>query len=94
MLQAVPHGRDDSSHDGVGVIGQAVVNPLALLSRANEACPAQVGEMSRHLRLRQAQALVDVADAGLAGSEQRKDAQACAFAERPEDALEVGDRRR
>ena len=85
VAKGVGDGVPDGADDGIGGVDEPVVHPQAVAARVDEARAAQVGQMPRRLWLGNAQALVDVADADLAGEQQAEDAQPCRIAERLEE---------
>ena len=72
---------------GSASVRQAIVDPQALAARVDQPGLAQIGQVPRRLRLRNLQALVDVADADLAGQQQPEDAQPGRVGERLEQAF-------
>jgi hypothetical protein len=93
VAQAVDHGRHDRLQHAVVRLGQLVVDPQASLAIAHESHLPQVGQVARGLRLRDAERLVDVADADLAARQQREDAEARLVGEGLEDLLHRGQMR-
>ena len=63
VREHVTHRVHDSSEHRVGQLLQAVVNPETIPPRLYQPGPSQVREMAGCLRLRNVEALVDVADA-------------------------------
>lgn len=82
VAKGVGYGVPDGADDGIRSVDETVVHPQAVSPCVDEARAAQVRQMARRLRLGNAQALVDVADADLAGEQQAEDAQPCRIAER------------
>src|SRR3990170_2644902 len=76
MADGMAHRIDERLHHGVAHPREAIVHPQAGAPGLDETRRAQVSQVSRHLRLRLAEALVDVAHADLAVEQQREDAQA------------------
>ncbi len=75
MRQRVVHRVHDGGEHGIGERSQPVVNPQTFTPGFHEARTPQIGEMPGCLRLRNLEALVDVADADLAREQQAEDAQ-------------------
>src|SRR5688572_6086904 len=67
------------------------MHPHAVAARIDEPGPSQIGEMTRHGRLRETEAVVDVADADFVAPNQREDAQARLVGQRAEHTLEAID---
>ena len=92
MRHGVDRRVDDLLNRGVSPRRETVVHPQAVPPRSDEASLAEIGEVPRHLRLRQLQALVDVADADLARTEEGEDAESRRVGQRLEHTLEIGKR--
>ena len=75
VRERVADGVGDRRQDRIGELPQAIVNPQSLAARLDQPGSPQIGQMAGRLRLRDLQALVDVADADLAGQEQPQDAE-------------------
>ena len=88
MSKDVGHGLHDGREDGVGLRREPVVHPEPLTAGGDETSPAQIGQVSRHLRLRLTEALVKAADAHFAREQQPEDPQPCSISERVEDPLQ------
>ena len=73
VRQRVLHGSRERGEDGVGRIREAIVDPQAVATHQSR--PSQVGEMARGLRLRNLEALVNVADTHFAAQQQSEDTQ-------------------
>ncbi len=86
--QRVANCLGDALQDRIGKIGKTIVHPQALAAHLHEPGLAQIGEMTRCFRLRNAEALVDVADADFAGEQQAKDAQAGSVGKRAKRRLQ------
>jgi hypothetical protein len=78
---------------GVLRLREAIVRKLPFARRVDESHPAQVGEMTRHGRLWQAENVNDVANAKLARDEDAEDADTRRIGKALEDGVEVIDRR-
>ena len=68
------------------------MHPLAFASGVHEPGGAQVREMPRRLRLRDAERVVQIAHADLARQQQVEDAQPRRVGERLEETLQLGKR--
>lgn len=92
MPEHVRHCVLDCREEGIGCVGETVMNPQAFTSRLDQPCLSKIRKMPRYLRLRQLQTLVDIADADLASQQQPHDAKSGGIAERlkqPAHAVEV-----
>ena len=68
MKRGVQHLMNDRR----ALLGEPVIHPDALPARFDKTSPAQIGEMSRDRRLRQAEPTVDMTHADFAVAEQRE----------------------
>ncbi len=91
MRQRVMHRIDDRGQDGIGELAEPVVNPQPFASRLDEAGPTKIREVARRLRLRDLEALVDVADADLAGQQQSQDTEPRGVGERFEQGFHLSE---
>src|SRR5262249_51703706 len=87
MRQRMTDGVDDCRDHRIWRTCQAIVDPETVASCLDETRSSEVGEVSRRLRLRNLQALVNVADADLAGEQQPENAEARLVCEGLEDGF-------
>src|SRR4051812_5228100 len=73
LRQRAANRVDDGATHGIGDRTEAVVNPQSVAPSLDEPGLPQVREVPRRLRLRDPEALVDVAHADLAGQQQAED---------------------
>ena len=66
---------DYALHHRVKRPGHRVMNPGAMSTRFDEACPAEIRQVARRRRLRHAYRVVDVTDADLIGGNERQNAE-------------------
>ena len=88
MAQAVGHRAHQHAQHRIIERRQLVVHPQSFLPRLHQAFFSQVGKMARRRRLRNAEALVDIADANLAVGEQAKNSEPGRIRERLERFFE------
>ena len=78
---------DDGGHHRIGEFAEAIVDPQSLSSRVHQSGSSQIRQMPRRFRLRNLEALVDVADADLACQQKTQDAEARGVGERLEEGF-------
>jgi len=61
---------EDVPHERIAVLRPAIVHPLAVAARIDQAGPLQPGQMSLHLRLNQAKCVAQFADTRFSAGEQ------------------------
>ena len=89
MPERVGHSLSNRAHDRVTGVREPVIDPEPLSARVYEARAAQVRQVSRGLRLRDPQALVNVTDAHLARQQQPQNPQPCRIGQGFEQVLEL-----
>jgi hypothetical protein len=67
------------------------VDPQAVATTDHESCPPKIGQMPRRLRLRDFEALVNVAHANFTSRQETQDTEACAIGERFQQGFELSD---
>src|SRR5262245_65528808 len=92
VCQAMADGVDDCAEHRVGNVRESVVDPKPVGTRRHQAGSTEVREMPGRLRLRDLEALVDVADADLSGEQKVEDAQASGLCERLDKIFEFVER--
>ena len=81
MRHCIQHSLDHR----VGKLRETVMDPKPIFSRFDQSRPPQVSKVARGLRLRYAEALVDIADAHLARHQETDEAEAGAVRQRLEN---------
>ena len=91
MAEHVRDGAHEHAHHWLVERREFVVHPQAVLARDHQMLPPQIRQVARHGWLRQAEALMDVADADLSAGEQSKNPQARGIRKGFEGVLETGE---
>jgi hypothetical protein len=73
--ERLAHGVSDGADRRIANVGEPVEHPQAITPSVDEARAAQIRQMPRRLRLRNVQALVDMADADFTAQQEPQDAK-------------------